>query len=181
MVQCIALFVIAVDQNSFRSQEGSYMSNLVHYAVSQSIQALKSEEKLVRRLDLTIEAAELLGTIDDHGAMAAIAQTWDLSQEMMKTEGLSQSRLIEGVAVIDPKRGSAPALKPKAEYLRTREAGLHSQELIVRHPGLAAKNLAGASDIEVMENVLRLCRIRIDMGVKFLKMLHRRTLEIRPD
>ena len=112
----------------------------------------------------------LLQGPDDLRAKSVLKQAWSLSERQPKPFGPEELDIAESVSAIDPQSGRKLIRQLRDEYWRTLATESFPGWVAVRHPALAATLLSPGNG-SLFELLLHLCRIRIDWGIRFAKMI----------
>jgi len=129
------------------------------------------------RLQAMAEAGESLQGPDDGAAVAILMQAWRLSLKDPVKLGNYQSDIIKSMGAIDPSRGRKMIPKNQESSWRSFMESSFPSALAVRHPKLAARFFNSSNQEDLIEAVLRLCRIRTDIGIGFLKLFPQSVIE----
>ena len=163
-------------QTPSRSNESGVFVNVIQATVHEAQKAFPSL-RMDRRVTTVVDAGECLEGVDDSAALEFLDQAWELSIKEPGNFGSDQAKIVNLIGAINPTRGQE--LIPLIADKDSRSSAERSfpAAMAFRHPELAASLFDSRNDQALVGDVLRLCEIRVEMGIAFLKLCRNRDIE----
>jgi len=174
---CLAVALLCFGtQNSSTPSQVAELRSLIQTAVHKAQLAMPLMP-VKRRLLAMSEAGDSLEGPNDVAALALLQQAWDISLKDPLKLGINQIDIVMSIGSINPSRGRKMISEIQDKYWRSFTERSFPSALSIRHPKLAANLFDTSNDQDLNEEVARLCNIRLDIGIGFLKLFPNSVIE----